>query len=482
MNILLLIIFSNNSLYDEMLEIQKTYIHKHKNINTYFVTFNEEQMERVVIKDNIIYIKGRESYINILLKTLEALEYINTHFKNKYDFVVRSNISTIINLDNLYKYLLSCPDTNLYTGGTVESLQWLLQPYEISEKKQENRNDYYGLKYIQGTGIIMSNDVVNKILKIKENIEYDIVDDVKLGITIRDNFPEIYKNIGYNSLAKVSFCKFEEDSVFIRNRSYERKMDIHGMRNIVNIITNTEYLNFEKTIHITKKTIDEKLIKVKKEWEYLNPEYNVELYDDERCLNILYKYYGKKYCDIFNFIKDGPIKADFFRVCLIYVFGGIYVDADIKPIVPLNHYIDDDVDLMTCISYNYDILNIVFCYNPQMIVAKKYSNELFKIVCEYEYLYDNRENFPYTYWRWSICNTFKKIENFDITSNGENIFIYKNKKYKFIIEEIIDKNDNKTYNFENFKKHQCELLKKSNKSVYCKYMDNIILNNFTNKD
>ena len=124
MNILLLIIFSNNSLYDEMLEIQKTYIHKHKNINTYFVTFNEEQMERVVIKDNIIYIKGRESYINILLKTLEALEYINTHFKNKYDFVVRSNISTIINLDTLYKYLLSCPDTNLYTGGTGESLQW----------------------------------------------------------------------------------------------------------------------------------------------------------------------------------------------------------------------------------------------------------------------------------------------------------------------------------------------------------------------
>jgi mannosyltransferase OCH1-like enzyme len=468
-----------------MLEIQKTYIHKHQNIDTYFVTFNEEQMEHIVIKDNIIYIKGSESYINILLKTLEALEYINTHFKNKYDFVVRSNISTIINLDNLYKYLLSCPDTNLYTGGTVESLQWLLQPYEISEKKQENRNDYYGLKYIQGTGIIMSNDVVNKILKIKENIEYDIVDDVKLGITIRDNFPEIYKNIGYNSLAKVSFCKFEEDSVFIRNRSYERKMDIHGMRNIVNVnintLINTQYSNFEKTIHITKKTIDEKLIKVKKEWEYLNPEYKVELYDDERCLNVLYKYYGKKYCDIFNFIKDGPIKADFFRVCLIYVFGGIYVDADIKPIVPLNHYIDDDVDLMTCISYNYDILKIVFCYNPQMIVAKKYSNELFKIVCEYEYLYDNREKFPYTYWGWSICNTFKKIENFDITSNGENIFIYKNKKYKFIIEEIIDKNDNETYNFENFKKHKDELLKKSNISVYCKYMDNIILNNFTNK-
>ena len=45
----------------------------------------------------------------------------------------------------------------------------------------------------------------------------------------------------------------------------------------------------------------------------------------------------------------------------------------------------------------------------------------------------------------------------------------------------VDKNDNETYNFENFKKHKDELLKKSNISVYCKYMDNIILNNFTNK-
>jgi mannosyltransferase OCH1-like enzyme len=480
MKILLLIIYNNNTVYDELLYIQKTYIHRHPNIDVYFVTLNEEQTNNVIMNDDIIYIKGKESYMNILFKTFEAFDYINKNIGNKYDFIVRSNISTIIHLENLYKYLLASPTTNVYTGGTVETLQWLLQTYEISEKKQENRNNYYGLKYIQGTSIIMSNDVIQYILTIKETIEYDIVDDVKLGIIIREYFPEIYKNIENTNIAKVSHNKFEEDCVFIINKSNKRKLDIHRMRNIINIHMNSSiciHPNFDKIIHITYKIIDENLLKIKKEWEYLNPEYKVELYDNEMCLEILDKYYGKKYCDIFNFIKDGPIKADFFRICVLYIFGGIYVDSDIKPLIPFKKYVEDDLDFMTCISYNYNLNNnINFCYNPHLIVAKKYSDELLTIIYEYERLYNIKQ--PYVYWSWSICYLFIKFENFNITANGDNIFIYKNKKYKFIIEEILDQNTNETFNFENFSKIKNTT---HNLRIYCKYMDNIVLYNFDNK-
>jgi hypothetical protein len=482
MKVLILIIFNTSYLYNEMLLIQKTYIHKYPNIDVYFVSLNEEQIEDIIIKDDFVFIKGKENYINILFKTIEALEYINNKISNNYDFIVRSNISTIINLDNLYKYLTSISNTNIYTGGTIETLRWLLQPYEISEQKQANRNDYYGLKYVQGTGIIMSNDVVQNILKMKQTIEYDMVDDVKLGVIIRDYFQEIYKNIENQVLAKVTYNKFEEDCVFIRNRSYERKLDIHRMRNIVNsnILNNfIQYPNFDKIIYITNKNINDKLQNVKKEWEYLNPDYKVELYDDERCIELLEKYYGKKYCDIFNFIPDGPIKADFFRACIIYVFGGIYVDADIKPLIPLKDYLDDDLDLMTCISYNYNTCALP--YNPQLIVAKKYSTELLNIINEYEKIYDNREKKSYSYWGWSICKLFKKINNFDITSSGDNVFIFQNKKYKFIIEEIIDNTTKNTYNFENFSQNRENLLKNPTLNVYCKYKNTIVLKNFANK-
>lgn len=104
MKILLLLIFSHNIIYDEMLEIQKLYIHNNKNIDVYFITLTESQSEEVILNNNIIYIKGKESYTNILFKTLKSLKFIN-NLNSEYDFVVRSNISTIINLNNLYEYL-----------------------------------------------------------------------------------------------------------------------------------------------------------------------------------------------------------------------------------------------------------------------------------------------------------------------------------------------------------------------------------------
>lgn len=240
--------------------------------------------------------------------------------------------------------------------------------------------------------------------------------------------------------------------------------------------------NFEKVIYITNKIINDKTKKAANEWKQLNPEYIIELYDDDRCLEFLLKYYGQKYCDIFHYIKDGPIKSDFFRVCLIYVYGGIYVDADILPMVPLNTYVDDDVDFMTCISFNYkktDQPKIKLCYNPHFIVSKKYSTELYEIIKTYENMFDNRVE--YKMWDWSICYLFLKIDNFDIDPLSQNIFFKNNKKYKFIIEQIVEKNNR--YTFANLMEYKERLLKKelSNTYVECAYMGTSVLNNFANK-
>lgn len=233
MKVLILIIFSNTDIYNEMLKLQNEYINQNENIDVYFVTFDPKQEDEVILLDNIIYVKGSESYINILYKTIKGLEYIHNNISSSYDFVVRSNISTLVHLNNLYNFLSTIKKKKMYTGGTLETLRWMLQTYEISENKQENRNDYYGLKYIQGTSIIMSYDVVSYLIRIVNIINYDIVDDVKLGIIIRNNLPKVYKNIETNPRAKVSYNNYEPDSVFIRNRTYERTDDIRVMKNII---------------------------------------------------------------------------------------------------------------------------------------------------------------------------------------------------------------------------------------------------------
>jgi hypothetical protein len=330
----------------------------------------------------------------------------------------------------------------------------------------------------------MSYDVVETILNMKHIICYDIVDDVKLGIIIREHFPKIYRSIVFNtiSIAKTSYNHFEPEAIFIRHRTQERKLDVHNMRQHISKIKEIHYPHFDKIIYITHKTIDDKLRDIQRQWKDLNSEYHIELYDDNRCLDFLDKHYGKKYCDIFQFIKNGPIKADFFRVCLIYLNGGVYVDADIRPIKPLREYVEDDVTLMTCISYNYTKIDKEFCYNPQFIIAKKFSSKLFEIIKKYEYLYDTQRD-NYDYWKWSICNLFDKIHDFNIVPSLNNTFFLDDKKYKFIIEEILDTETNLCYNFSNYfeNNNNTMLSTKRGLKVNCCYMGVQVLNNFQNK-
>ena len=48
------------------------------------------------------------------------------------------------------------------------------------------------------------------------------------------------------------------------------------------------------------------------------PDYDVKLYDDNDCIDFFKKEYSDEYVDLFNSLKDGPIKADFWRVCILW--------------------------------------------------------------------------------------------------------------------------------------------------------------------
>ena len=73
-------------------------------------------------------------------------------------------------------------------------------------------------------------------------------------------------------------------------------------------------------------------------WETLNPGYTVHLYDDQDCEDFLRREYGEKHAQFFRSIPDGPIRSDFWRVCVLYKRGGVYVDADVEPLVPIGTF------------------------------------------------------------------------------------------------------------------------------------------------
>jgi mannosyltransferase OCH1-like enzyme len=54
--------------------------------------------------------------------------------------------------------------------------------------------------------------------------------------------------------------------------------------------------------------------------------YTIKIFDDKMCKDFLERYYGGNAVEIFNNFKSGAHKADFWRYCMLYVFGGYYFD------------------------------------------------------------------------------------------------------------------------------------------------------------
>jgi len=84
---------------------------------------------------------------------------------------------------------------------------------------------------------------------------------------------------------------------------------------------------YPKVIYFCNKTLD-KMEQYANNWKKLNPDYEIKLYDNKLCREFLVESYGEYYGEIFDFLKDGPIKADFWRACILYKNGGVYSDIN----------------------------------------------------------------------------------------------------------------------------------------------------------
>lgn len=80
---LIIVIYSDNSYYREMLFLQRLYIHKHKNFDVYFIEFKENLNENIKIDNDFIFIKGKEDRMKITEKTIKSIDYLINHKKIK---------------------------------------------------------------------------------------------------------------------------------------------------------------------------------------------------------------------------------------------------------------------------------------------------------------------------------------------------------------------------------------------------------------
>lgn len=180
------------------------------------------------------------------------------------------------------------------------------------------------------------------------------------------------------------------------------------------------------------------LEKYSENWKLLNPDFEIKLYDNKLCEEFLRDEFSELHVDIFNYIKDGPIKADFWRICVLYKYGGYYVDADVEPLIPINNFVDPSSDFVICTS-----LSFLTFLDP--IFMATYQNNIYLKKCIDVYI-EKYNNKSYKYCLWSIMTVmrYNNIFPLDKLKKKEGLYTvnYDNKNY--IIQLLEEKKDNKT--------------------------------------
>lgn len=222
--ILNLILYSSDNKYDQMKDILIEH-NKNHNIRSYFYCYKSDMTIPYEIVDDILYISGKESCIpGILEKTLKAFDI----FKDEdYDYIVRSNISTIIDYKELLKYLamgkFDYGGPQYYTYTTVD-----LQTGMTKGKNDKYKNHHF----VTGICIILSKKAVKLLTdNVKDILSYELIDDVAIGVYLHDK-KLIRKELGENKLLDKNLT-YKPGYIVYRNKSDNRDLDIVNMKMLI---------------------------------------------------------------------------------------------------------------------------------------------------------------------------------------------------------------------------------------------------------
>lgn len=77
-----------------------------------------------------------------------------------------------------------------------------------------------------------------------------------------------------------------------------------------------------------------------------NPNYQWYIMDDEQCRQFIQDHFSQEFYNMYISLPFGIMRADVWRIAIIYVYGGIYVDTDCNCIVPLDNWINPNDELI----------------------------------------------------------------------------------------------------------------------------------------
>ena len=220
-----LVLYSPDPIYTTMYELTRQYYARFApDVTTIYYCFNSTIAEEVELRDDVLYVQGTESYIpGILVKTLKAFGYVLQHYT--FDYLIRSNISTIVDIPLLSEYFDS---NDLQYGG-----KWV---------------DLYhhpnNALYASGTSILFSYETLRKVMDLKQHCNLGWIDDYALGALLHTHLPEVKQTYlpletffivpDFEATQTTLADYLKPPPIFYRNRhDHDRRIDLWQMQLII---------------------------------------------------------------------------------------------------------------------------------------------------------------------------------------------------------------------------------------------------------
>jgi hypothetical protein len=89
------------------------------------------------------------------------------------------------------------------------------------------------------------------------------------------------------------------------------------------------------------------------EWKLENNEFEHKLYDKGSREEFIKTNFSKEVYSAYSRIKPGAFKADLWRYCILFKYGGFYADIDTLCLGGLDQFIDKNIDFVAPIDLNY---------------------------------------------------------------------------------------------------------------------------------
>jgi hypothetical protein len=122
-------------------------------------------------------------------------------------------------------------------------------------------------------------------------------------------------------------------------------------------------------------------------WKGLNPEYEYYFFDAFDRKKLIQKHFDENVCTAYDMLLPGAYQADLFRYCLLYVYGGCYVDGQTQPFQPLASLIESDTEFISALDLRkeYGIFQTFLCCTPEHPAMKITINDIVSNVLKRRY-------------------------------------------------------------------------------------------------